>query len=337
MAASTSCALASPDACLNLPNASSSSSANPINRAYFITRPGDYLPSWGGATGFASRVMSAAKRHGTFAAVIDVGCNTGDWSRAWLGRDGGGGADKTGLLLCVEALPLLATTTRQRLAKAPGGERTRVLNVALSNASGEQPLFGLPANRKSAKTQTGAGLSFSPSEGSHVKLGTVQVNTLDSLLQSWKLLDGGRLFVKVDTEGFDVHVLAGGACALSRGAIDVIQIEWNRRKLRSAAPACVTLRRVSLMLEQFGYEAFLVGRPYLPLNFGHWDDAYEARNLPCPPRCTGDVVGVRRAWVAKEAVVRDLTATPAAVAARPRPRPPQAKRAQWDPSSGRFF
>ena len=119
-----------------------------------------------------------------------------------------------------------------------------------------------------------------------------------------------------------VHVLAGAACALRRGAIDVLQIEWNRRKLRSAAPACVTLKRVALLLERFGLVAYLVGRPYLPLNFGYWHDAYEAAELPCPPRCTGDVVGLRQGWAAREAVARELTAPPARRFSRgPRSRP----------------
>ena len=61
------------------------------------------------------------------------------------------------------------------------------------------------------------------------------------------------------------------------------------------------------MLESFGYEAYLVGRPYLPINYGWWDGAYEAAKLNCPPRCTGDVVALRRSWQAREAVARELT------------------------------
>ena len=72
-------------------------------------------------------------------------------------------------------------------------------------------------------------------------------------------LKQGGIFLKVDTEGFDVHVLAGANCALRSGAIDVIQIEWNRRKLPTAAPQCVSLQRVANTLEDLGYEAFLAG------------------------------------------------------------------------------
>ena len=309
---------AGPSDCLGLPNASSSThgvsapewSSRATYVSYFRARPGDYYPHWGGATGFASRLVSAAKRHASFAAVVDVGCNTGEWSRAWLGRDGGGGRDKTGMLLCLEPVPALAAATKKRLSVLPGGDRVHVLNLALSNVSGTQPIFGLPADSRFASSQTGAGLSKAPSEGSHVELGVVPVRTLDSVLRSWRLLSGGRLLVKIDTEGFDVHVLAGAACALRSGAIDVLQLEWNRRKLRSAAPACVTLRRVAVLLEQLGYEAYLVGRPYIPLNFGMWHNSYEAAALPCPPRCTGDVVALRRDFVGREAMARELLRPP---------------------------
>ena len=276
----------------------------------FRARPGDYLPSWGGATGAAGRLITAAKRHADFAAVVDVGCNTGSCSQSWLGKDAGGGRKKTGMLLCIEALPSLAQSMRKRWDNGGAdSDLVHVINVALSNTSGVMQLYGLPASAgKFARGQTGAGLSRAPSEASHVPLGSVQVQTLDDVLRQWRLLDGGRLFVKVDTEGFDVHVLGGAACALRRGAIDVLQIEWNRRKLASAAPACVSLRRVAWLLEQYDYEAFLVGRPFIPINFGFWDDAYEARALPCPPRCTGDVVALRRGLAAREAIRRELLA-----------------------------
>lgn len=320
---SSSCPATTTD-CLGLPN-SSAVAVRPDRASYvsaFRSRPWDYLPSWGGKTGLASRLVSIAKRHASFAAVVDIGCNTGDWSRSWLGREGHGGGER--IVLCIEAVPSLATAVKLRLSKLPGGERVHVVNVALSNVSGEErPLFGLPSGARGARAQTGAGLSLQKSEGAHVSLGSVQVQTLDHVLRQWRLLGDGELFVKVDVEGFDVHVLAGAACALQRGAIDVLQIEWNRRKLHTAAPRCVSLRRVALLLEKFGYAAYLVGRPYVPLNFGHWHDAYEAAQLPCPPYCTGDVVALRRGWAGYDAVARQLTARapPASGATRPRARP----------------
>jgi hypothetical protein len=91
-------------------------------------------------------------------------------------------------------------------------------------------------------------------------------------------------------------------------SLAVLQIEWNRRKLPHTTPPCVTLRRVALMLEKYDYEAYLVGQPYLRLNFGFWDDSFAAASLPCPPRCTGDVVALRRGWSSRVPVVRELTA-----------------------------
>ena len=288
--------------CMGLPlpaaAAVSGGGGNSTQAKAFSNRPHLFYPSWGGATGLASRLMLAARRHATFEAVVDVGCNAGAWSQPWLR-----GRSPPPTVLCVEALPSLAAATRQRLNKSGS---LHVINAALSNASGSKELFGLPASHKAARQQTGAGLSFSSHERGHVSLGEVPVRTLDELLRSWGLLQRGHLFVKVDTEGFDWHVVQGGACALRHGAIDILQIEWNRRKLPAAVPACVTLRRVALALERLGFSAYLVGRPYLPLNFGSWHEVYEGRRLPCPPYCTGDVVALRRGWAAGVQIAHEL-------------------------------
>jgi FkbM family methyltransferase len=224
MSMDAACSLTSD--CLGLPssprtNVSEQLAQHAAQVSSFRARPQAFFAHWGGATGLANKLVGAAKRHSAFAAVIDIGCNTGAWSRMWLGRDGGGGSSKTGRLLCVEALPALAAALTRNMRSLPGGNRTSVLNLALSNVSGAMPLFGLPSSRgEHARTQTGAGLSRVPSEVDHVQLATVQVQTLDSMLLSQSLMDTGRLFVKVDTEGYDVHVLLGAACALQRGAID---------------------------------------------------------------------------------------------------------------------
>lgn len=319
-----SCGLPTHD-CMGL---TASSSALPINAsasrrfvAAFSASPHLFYASWGGQHGLASRLMSAARQHAQFSAVVDIGCNAGDWSRQWLNSGRRVGASATGqaakapsLLLCVEALPSIAASTRRRFDAEGLSKRTRVavVNAALSNvSSGRQPLFGLPSTSKYARLQTGAGLSSSPTERAHMQIGTVETTTLDELLRSWRLMERGGVFVKVDVEGFDAHVLAGGACALRHAAIDALQIEWNRRKLPAAAPPCVTLKRIALFLEGLGYQAYLVGRPYVPLNFGQWHEAYEGRNprFKCPPFCTGDVVALRRGWSAVEAVEAALTST----------------------------
>ena len=86
-----------------------------------------------------------------------------------------------------------------------------VVNAALSSvSSGRQPLFGLPSTSKYARLQTGAGPSSSPRR-EPTQIGTVETTTLDELLRSWRLMERGGVFVKVDVEGFDAHVLAGGA------------------------------------------------------------------------------------------------------------------------------
>ena len=140
--------------CLGLPNASSAASSSSAQVGDYLTafhmRPAHFYPHWGGATGFANKLITVTKRHASFAAVLDIGCNTGEWTKSWLGRDGRGGREN--IILCVEALPSLVSPVRQKLRRHAGGERIQVVNVALSNVSGEsRPLFGLPASAKSAR------------------------------------------------------------------------------------------------------------------------------------------------------------------------------------------
>ena len=269
--------------------------------ATFLAHPSTFFPFYGGATGLAGRLLRSLRRHrAEFSAVIDVGCNVGDWTSSWLAGDVGSSASHR--VFCIEAHPEVAARTRARFARQ---SRVEVINAALSNRSGWQELYGLPSSSRHAAKQTGAGLGLTAAEARHVSLGRVRVHTLDELLRQRSMLARGGLFVKVDTEGFDLHVLSGAACALRAAAVDVVVIEWNRRKLPTTAP-CATLRRVALWLESLGLEAFLVGQPYAPLNFGWWDDAYDAARLACPPFCTGDIVGLRRGWNLSQPLRREL-------------------------------
>ena len=197
-----------------------------------MSHPNLFYPSWGGATGFAGHLIRAVKHHASFAAVIDVGCNSGDWTEMWRRSS----VDEP--VLCVEPLQSLAFAVKRRFAAV---NRVHVINAALSNRTGTQTLYGLPKSSKSASGQTGAGLALAPSEGGHVALGTIQVDTLDRLLHKWNLFNSGRLMVKVDTEGFDIHVLLGAACALRRGVIECDSSDPRSHPLYCSEPSSVFL------------------------------------------------------------------------------------------------
>ena len=63
-------------------------------------------------------------------------------------------------------------------------------------------------------------------------------------------------FLKIDTEGHDLHVLRGAAGLLERKAIGVIQFEY----VDAWAPAGATLGAALDLLAGFGYRAFLLKR-----------------------------------------------------------------------------
>jgi hypothetical protein len=75
-----------------------------------------------------------------------------------------------------------------------------------------------------------------------------------------------------------------------------------------ALPAMSSVLHTLALMHGF-FRYLCNARRYVALNFGAWDEAYEGRDLPCPPRCTGDVVAIRRGWHAREAVVRELVRT----------------------------
>jgi hypothetical protein len=80
----------------------------------------------------------------------------------------------------------------------------------------------------------------------------VTVVTVDAELDR---LGRGRIdFLKIDAEGFDLHVLRGAADALERQAIGVIQFEYNEPWLQAGS----TLHAALALLSGHDYETFLL-------------------------------------------------------------------------------
>lgn len=142
--------------------------------------------------------------------VFDVGANVGDWVAEVLDFS------KTASVYCYEAIP----STYAELAANVRDPRAHLFNKALSNTPGE--------------------LEFNASELSVVS-SVYDVHRFDDTLAVTKMTvpaetgdaECERLGVthidllKVDTEGHDLTVLRGFGQMLARGAIDVIQFEYN--------------------------------------------------------------------------------------------------------------
>jgi len=80
----------------------------------------------------------------------------------------------------------------------------------------------------------------------------VRVTTLDSEIEKRSL--GVINLLKIDTEGYDLHVLQGTRRLLAKQKIEIIQFEYND----AWALAGSTLYKAYELLESFGYQVFLL-------------------------------------------------------------------------------
>jgi FkbM family methyltransferase len=119
--------------------------------------------------------------------------------------------------------------------------------LALSDHNGQQPFFaskdGFDAWNSFA--QPVAGHSFEHEE--------VQCETWDRFALKHDLL-GNVTMMKLDVEGWEAHVLAGGKNALSREDAPVLQVEFTDAVAAAAGTSCRELYQV---LEDLGYRMFV--------------------------------------------------------------------------------
>lgn len=142
--------------------------------------------------------------------VFDVGANVGDWVADVLAHS------SSATVYCYEAIP----TTFAELTANIRDPRAHLFNKALSGEAGE--------------------LEFNASEMSVVS-SVYDVHKFDSALKLTKVTvpavtgdaECARLgldridLLKVDTEGHDLDVLSGFTDTIGRGAVDIIQFEYN--------------------------------------------------------------------------------------------------------------
>ena len=142
--------------------------------------------------------------------VFDVGANVGDWVAEVLTFS------KTATVYCYEAIP----TTYAVLSANIHDDRAHLINKALSNAPGE-----LEFNASNLTEVSSVYDVHRFDENLTVTKVTVAAATGDAEAARFGIdhID----LLKVDTEGHDLTVLRGFEGILRRGAIDVIQFEYN--------------------------------------------------------------------------------------------------------------
>jgi len=132
--------------------------------------------------------------------VLDIGANVGDWTLAMALRVG-----PDGRVLAFEPVPYLAETI-VKTSRINRQDQVEVLNLALSDADGTAEFSVEQGNSGGSRLGQMAG---------DFAMTTVPTRRLDSLLAERP--DITRIdFIKIDVEGFELHVLEGARATLAR-------------------------------------------------------------------------------------------------------------------------
>jgi FkbM family methyltransferase len=201
---------------------------------------------------------------------VDVGANVGNWAQAFAARMR---SEPQGLL--IEPSPEAASALRLRVRKT-GLHALEIVQSAASDRAGSCFFFVEP----------GAGeMSSFLAEHSSPEATKIMVTTttLDYELQARKVpfVD----FLKIDAEGYDLHVLRGTQEYIHQQRIGVIQFEYNSPWQLVGS----TLRSAYELLESNGYNIFLLKKEGLyefgPRMFGEF---YASSNFIayCPTEVT---------------------------------------------------
>ena len=142
---------------------------------------------------------------------------------------------------CIEPIPGLCELL-ERWSRTQGSAVT-VMNLALSREPGESTLYVDKRNNIWSTL-----MEPSPEKASQYDEITVRVDTLDHLAEEMDLVDD--VFIKIDTEGWDLEVIRGGAETLRRATAVMIESVFYPSPLGDGA---ATFEDISLALGALGY------------------------------------------------------------------------------------
>jgi FkbM family methyltransferase len=230
---------------------------------------GNTNPYENGEAWFAKLVAPGA------SAVIDVGANVGNWIGMLLAAL----TPVTKVLLfdpSEEAVKIL----KHRFEKEHSVE---IIGSAVGDTQGDVTFFEEP----------GAGEMSSLVKGISTEAAierTVYLTTLDleAEKRGLKYID----LIKVDAEGYDLHVLRGASRLLSSQRVGFIQFEYNA----SWSLAGSTLAAAISYLNSAGYSVFLLRpRKLVSLNYDRYGEYFAYSNLVA---IAPDKLSIVRAYIA---------------------------------------
>lgn len=167
--------------------------------------------------------------------VLDVGANKGLSARDTLR------VFPDARVYCIEPIPALCDSIEQ-WSRTHAGAVT-VKNLALSRAPGESTLY---VDKRNDIWSTF--VEPPPEKAAQYDQMTVRVDTLDHLAEEMDLVDD--VFVKIDTEGWDLEVIRGGAETLRRATAVMVESMFYPNPLGAGAP---TFEDIFGALRELGY------------------------------------------------------------------------------------
>lgn len=155
------------------------------------------------------------RSEGHLLVLLDVGANRGDWTAEALRL--------SQRSVCVHAFEPSCFSRAILSARFANQSNVTIHPTALSNESGKASFY--------SKGDAAGINSLSSVSGPYTE--TVVVGTVDEFLQRENI--NPIAMIKIDTEGFDSLVLRGARACLARGAVEVVQFEYNWRWLLNHA------------------------------------------------------------------------------------------------------
>ena len=194
-------------------------------------------------------------------SFIDVGANVGEWSGLLLRADQ---SEKRGILIEPSGSAFAKLENRFR-----DNAHLRMVRAAASDVIGEASFY-----EESNAGETSSLLDACHVHGAATTAARVSITTVDqeAATVGWDSVD----MLKIDTEGYDFHVIRGAKDLLDRAAIGMVQFEYGD----GWAYAGSTLAAARAFLEDRGYKVLLIRTTGLhPLNYARWGEYFRMSNF----------------------------------------------------------
>ena len=217
------------------------------------------VPSWRLPRLPQSRYIARVVRDWEVTGIVDVGANEGQYRDFLRGE-----VAYTGPIVSVEPIPHHAAANLMRSAD---DSNWRVEEVALGATTGNAEFRVMRGSEFSSFLTPEKSMASEFDGQSHVAgVIPVRVDTLDALLERHHDFLGPRVYLKMDTQGFDIEVLKG--LRSRRKQVIALQSEASVKAIYESMPS---YHDTIMAVEALGFSV----SQFFPNNDGHFPLLYE--------------------------------------------------------------